>query len=172
MTGAMTSSLREEVELFLIHEAELLDTLRFHDWYALLADDLHYVIPAAESVQGTNHRFDELDPDAPRFHLMDETKATMWLRIRQLDTGMRHVEVPASSTERLITNVTAGELPDQTVAATSKFLVVQIRHGVHQSMFTGRRSDRLRRTEDGFQLVSRRVEFTQTVLSRALSIFF
>lgn len=169
----MTASLREEVELFLIHEAELLDTLQFHDWYALLADDLHYVIPAAESVQGTNHRFDEPGRDAaPRFHLMDETKATMWLRIRQLDTGMRHVEVPASITDRLITNVTARELPDRAVEARSKFLVVQIRHGVHESRFTGRRTDRLRRTEDGFQLVSRRVEFTQTVLSRALSIFF
>lgn len=166
----MTAGLREEVELFLIHEAELLDTLRFHDWYALLADDLHYVVPAAESVQGSNHRFE--DGDAPRFHLMDETKATMWLRIRQLDTGMRHVEVPASITDRLVTNVTARELPDRTVAAQSKFLVVQIRHGVHQSMFTGRRTDRLRRTGEGFQLVSRRVEFTQTVLSRALSIFF
>lgn len=168
----MTASLREEVELFLIHEAELLDTLRFHDWYALLADDLHYVIPAAESVQGTNHRFETEGEDPPRFHLMDETKATMWLRIRQLDTGMRHVEVPASITDRLITNVTARELPDGTVEAKSKFLVVQIRHGVHQSLFTGRRTDRLRRTADGFQLVRRRVEFTQTVLSRALSIFF
>lgn len=169
----MTSNLRDEVELFLIHEAELLDTLRFHDWYGLLADDLQYLIPAAESVQGTNHRFGENGRDGgARFHLMDETKATMWLRIRQLDTGMRHVEVPASITDRLITNVTARELPDRTVEARSKFLVVQIRHGVHQSTFTGRRTDRLRRTGGGFQLVTRRVEFTQTVLSRALSIFF
>ena len=44
----MSMSLREEAELFLIHEAELLDTLRFHDWHALLTDDVRYVIPSAE----------------------------------------------------------------------------------------------------------------------------
>ncbi len=167
----MSVSLREEVELFLIHEAELLDTLRFHDWYALLTDDVRYVIPSAETVQGTNDRHAEGDT-RPRFELMDETKATLWLRIRQLDTGLRHVEVPASITDRLITNVTAEELPGGEILAKSKFLVVQIRHGVHESLFTGRRQDRLRRVDGRLMLASRRVEFTQTLLSRALSIFF
>lgn len=167
----MSISLREEVELFLIHEAELLDTLRFHDWYALLTDDISYVIPSAETVQGTNERHAGADP-APRFELMDETKSTLWLRIRQLDTGLRHVEIPASITDRLVTNVTARELDNGEIEARSKFLVVQIRHGVHESLFSGRRTDRLRRVDGQLRLAARRVEFTQTLLSRALSIFF
>ena len=167
---AERTSLRAEVEEFLIHEADLLDSLQFHDWYTLLADDVSYVVVSAESVQGTNDR--TVDDDSPRFNLMDETKSTLWLRIRQLDTGLRHVEIPASVTDRLVTNVIARELDGGEVEARSKFLIVQIRHGSHESIFTGRRTDRLRRVDDGFQIVSRRVEFTQTMLSRALSIFF
>src|SRR4051794_39529094 len=95
-------SLREEVERFLFWEAHLLDTFRYHDWLELLTDDVRYQMPTAETVQGTSERFDD---EGLHFGLLDETKRTLGLRVRQLDTGLRHVEVPFSATERLITNV-------------------------------------------------------------------
>ena len=43
------------------------------------------------------------------------------------------------------------------VAPYSKFLVVQIRHGTHESMFSGRREDRLRPEGGQWKIARRKV---------------
>ena len=37
--------LHYQVEQFLFHEASLLDARQYHDWLALLAEDIHYWMP-------------------------------------------------------------------------------------------------------------------------------
>ena len=170
MTADIRPSLREEIEQFLYREALLLDSYRYHDWLDLLTDDVRYLMPSAQSVQDSNERYHD---EELHFGLMDETRHTLEMRVRQLDTGLRHVEVPSSVTERLITNVLVEPLDGHgEVIAHSKFLVVQIRHGVHESTFTGRREDRLRQVEGRWKLAQRKVHLTQTVLPRTISIFF
>ena len=53
----MADRLREAVEDFLYHEAELLDERRYRDWLELFADDAVYWMPARENRLG--------GPDAP-----------------------------------------------------------------------------------------------------------
>ena len=169
MTVDARPGLREEIEQFLYREALLLDSFRFHEWLELLTDDVRYQIPTSESVQNTTERFHD---DGLHFGLMDETRRTLEMRVRQLDTGLRHVEVPPSTTERLITNVLVEPLDESDeVLAYSKFLIVQIRHGTHENMFSGRREDRLRRVDGQWKLAGRKVYLTQTVLPRTISIF-
>ena len=158
-----------EVERFLYYEALLLDEGRFNEWLDLLTDDIRYLMPTAESVQG------EAGGAAPGVSLsyMDEGKEMLALRVRQLDTGLRHVEVPASLTRRLVTNVLVTGAPaDDELSVASNFLVFQIRHARHESQFSGARRDRLRRVNGEWKLCERTILVTQPVLPRAVSIFF
>jgi 3-phenylpropionate/cinnamic acid dioxygenase small subunit len=43
--------LKQQVEEFLYHEAELLDERRYEDWLALLADDVRYWVPMRRNVK-------------------------------------------------------------------------------------------------------------------------
>lgn len=161
--------LQPEVERFLYYEALLLDEGRFNEWLDLLTDDIRYLMPTAESVQS------EPGAATPEVSLsyMDEGKEMLALRVRQLDTGLRHVEVPASLTRRLVTNVLIIDAPaDDELNVASNFLVFQIRHGRHESQFSGTRRDRLRRVDGEWKLCERTILITQPVLPRAVSIFF
>ena len=41
----VTPELQQEIEQFLYRESRILDDRRYEEWYALLADDLHYFMP-------------------------------------------------------------------------------------------------------------------------------
>jgi 3-phenylpropionate/cinnamic acid dioxygenase small subunit len=162
--------IQQEIERFLYHEARLLDSLRFHDWLALFTDDAQYRMPTIENVQNLERAYDS---DDLHFGYFNDDKQGLALRVAQLDTGLRHAEVPPSLTERFITNIlveraeASGE-----VDAYSNFMVFQVRHGRHETSFTGRREDRLRRTEQGWKIAARVIIMLRPVLPRTLSVFF
>jgi 3-phenylpropionate/cinnamic acid dioxygenase small subunit len=95
------------------------------------------------------------------------------MRVKQIDTGLRHVENPASRTRRLVSNVMVDptDRADE-VDVRSSFLIIQIRHGTHTSQFSGTRQDRLRRVDGNWKLAHRTIVLTETLLPRTLSIFF
>src|SRR6266508_6442029 len=120
---------QQEIERFLYHEARLLDSLRFHDWLALFTDDAQYRMPTIENVQNQEHAYES---DDLHFGYFNDDKPGLALRVSQLDTGLRHAEVPPSLTERFITNILVepAEASDE-VHAFSNFLFFQVRHGRH-----------------------------------------
>ena len=160
--------LQREIERWLYHEALLLDEQRFDEWLELFADDIRYCMPTSEAVQGVD--------EADQLHVayLDEDRHMLGLRVKQLNTGLRHVEVPPSLTCRLITNLLADSEDDRADSATarSNFLIYQMRHGRHESQFAGRRKDRLRKIDGSWKLAERYIYVTQPVLQRAISIFF
>jgi 3-phenylpropionate/cinnamic acid dioxygenase small subunit len=164
------AALQPQIERFLYHEARLLDSNRFHEWLDLFAEDARYLMPSLELIQGQDRVF---DTDDFHFGYYDEDRDGLAFRIRQLDTGLRHSEVPPSLTERFITNVLVEEsgTADE-VEVYSNFLVHQVRHGTHEATFSGRREDRLRRTDDGWRVVRRTVIMLKPLLPRTISIFF
>jgi len=52
--------LKQEIEEFLCHEADLLDGRKFRDWLDLLADDLVYFMPIRRNVKFGEHEELEL----------------------------------------------------------------------------------------------------------------
>ena len=44
-TPLVEPALQQTIEQFLYYEARLLDDRRLYEWYALLADDIHYFMP-------------------------------------------------------------------------------------------------------------------------------
>jgi 3-phenylpropionate/cinnamic acid dioxygenase small subunit len=172
-----------EVEQFLYREARLLDERRFHEWLALFTDDVRYWMPMRSNrYPKISKAIVILDPDRyteedltrdDELAILDETKETLGRRIARLETGMAWAEDPPSRTRHLIANIEVepGEAESE-LKVYSNFLVYQVRHGRHETSFTGRREDRLRRTEQDWKLAARAIIMLRPVLPRTISLFF
>jgi 3-phenylpropionate/cinnamic acid dioxygenase small subunit len=170
--NASGPELQHEIEQFLYLEAELLDEGRFHEWYELLADDVHYWMPVREN-RLRRERDRELGGPTDLAYF-DDDKQTLGQRIRRLDTGMAWAEDPPSRTRHVIGNVRihAGAAEGE-FEVTSAFLLYRTRLETDLNLFAGRRDDVLRRADDGWRIARRRIVLDQNViLSKNLSVFF
>lgn len=168
-----TREVQWEVEQFLYLEARLLDDRRFHEWYDLLADDVHYWMPPRVN-RSRRELHLEVEPPGRLAHF-DDDKRTLGWRVKRLDTGMAWAEDPPSRTRHLVTNVSieTGEEPEYEVR--SAFLLYRNRLETEVDVFAGERQDRLRRvdTPAGWQIVRRTILLDQnTLLAKNLSVFF
>jgi 3-phenylpropionate/cinnamic acid dioxygenase small subunit len=156
---------KREVEELLSLEAHLLDEQRFDEWLDLLTEDIEYLIPLRENVQG--------DVEPAGHPVMKDDKLMLTMRVRKNDTGFSHVEIPRSMTAHLITNILVedGQSPDE-LAVRSTFLVRQARKLRDEAWWAGRRHDILRRVDGGWRIARREVILDSTVLPRGISIFF
>lgn len=173
-TPLVEPALQQTIEQFLYYEARLLDDRRLEEWYALLADDIHYFMPT---------RYNRLKREADREFsgpheaaLFDEDKVSLAQRIRRLRTGMAWAEDPPSRTRHLVSNVmirptsTPGEYEVECY-----YLLYRSRLEREVEVFVGMRHDLLRRTETpaGWQIARRTIILDQaTLLARNLSFFF
>lgn len=166
--------LHHEVEQFLFHEAALLDERKFEDWYALLADDLHYFMPVRFNRlrREQSHEFSRHDELAH----FDDDKQNIWKRIKRIRTPQAWAEDPPSRTRHMLTNIRcevgakSGE-----VVVHSCFHVYRARQEHQVDTFIGGRMDLLRRSdsEQGWEIVKRHIYLDQTiVLANNISFFF
>ena len=109
-------ALQQEIEQFLFAEAALLDGRAWRAWLALLADDLRYRMPLRFN-RLARQRDHEYSRDDESF-LFDETKDSMDMRIRRIETGMAWAEEPPSRTRHMVTNVRI-----EAIDATDELLV-------------------------------------------------
>ena len=175
MTGlsSIDLELQRELEQFLYLEAQILDERRYRDWYALLADDLVYKMPLRFNrlARERDHEYSRADES----FLFDETKASIDMRIKRLESGMAWAEEPPSRTRHLVTNVRASAAGDGEYDVRCYFHVYRSRLERQVDQFIGERRDRLRRVDSdaGWQIVSREILLDQTtVMSNNLSMFF
>ena len=93
MSGGPTQQVgeaeRREIEAFVFHEARLADTSQYGEWEALVTEDMHYWVPAGPALG---------DPAAGLSYINDN-RARLATRIRQLQTGKRHAQNPASPSD-------------------------------------------------------------------------
>lgn len=173
MTATRTGvspDLQFEVEQFLYHEAELLDECQFRAWFGLLADDIEYYMP----IRPNRLRRDlSVRSELPAMAHFDEDKASLDLRVRQLESGKHWAEEPPSRTRHLVTNVRIRPRPDGDLDVTSNFLCYRNRLDTEVDIWAGQRADVLRRHDDSFLVARRTVLLDQAVvLSKNLSVFF
>jgi len=156
---------KKEIEEFLYREAYLLDEHRFDEWLDLFTDDVEYLIPLREHVQG--------DVDPPGHPIIKDDKILLTARVRKHQTGFSHVEIPKSMTTHLISNVLVEEVrvPDE-LDVVSSFVVRQARKLRDEAWWVGRRRDRFRRVDGGWRIARREVLLDATLLPRGISIFF
>jgi 3-phenylpropionate/cinnamic acid dioxygenase small subunit len=139
--------LLREAEQFIYHEARLADELLYEEWEALWTDDAVYWVPA---------NGDDIDPTKQMSVLFDN-RSRIATRIKQLQTGKRHSQNPASRLRRLISNVELLESEDDgDIRAGANFLIYESRErGV--TLWAGRSEYKLRRAEDGLKMAYKKV---------------
>ena len=144
----------DEIEQLLYREAYLLDSSLFHEWLELLATDLRYWAP----VRAELPLHLEQQTESSRLLLFDETKASLALRIKRLDTGLAWIENPTTRSRRLITNVMSETDADGLVRVRSSFLLLRSRGFSDENTVIGCREDKWSRS-DKWLLRERKILF-------------
>ena len=169
--------LKQDIEAFLYHEANLLDDRRYEDWLALLTDDVRYWVPMRRNV-----KFGELEREFTRegqdINWFDEGKQTLTQRVNQILTGVHWAEEPLSRISHLVTNVEileespmAAEAED--VSLRCRFIIYRNRVETETDILVGRREDTLRRVDGEWRISQRKVLLDQNVLlAKNLTFFF
>ena len=169
--------LKQEVEAFLYHEANLLDDRRYEEWLDLLTDDVRYWVPMRRNV-----KFGELEREFTRegqdINWFDEGKTTLTQRVRQILTGVHWAEEPLSRLSHLVTNVeiteaTPSAADAEEVSLRCRFIIYRNRVATETDILVGRREDRLRRVDGEWRIAQRQVFLDQNVLlAKNLTFFF
>jgi 3-phenylpropionate/cinnamic acid dioxygenase small subunit len=145
MAAGVDIDLLREVEQFVYREARYADELRYDEWEALWDDDAIYWVPAGA---------DDIDPTTQMSVIFDN-RSRISTRIKQLKTGKRHAQNPASKLRHLITNVELIGVNGDEVQAAGNVLVYESRErGV--TLWAGRTEWTLRRAEDGDLRIARK----------------
>ena len=149
MSEVLDIELLREVEQFIYREARLADELEYDAWEALWTDDAIYWVPA---------NADDIDP-TQQMSVIFDNRSRIGTRIKQLHTGKRHAQSPASKLRHLITNVELlgeDEAHPDDIHVGANFHVYESRErGV--TLWAGRMIWRLRRTEDGLRIAYKKV---------------
>lgn len=163
------SSIYAEIVEFLYREAELLDDNQFAEWLNILTEDIHYVMPVRTT------QFRAKGDGFQDVAFFEENYVSLRTRVKRLETEFAWAETPPSRTRHFITNVLAepAEKAGEFLVRSS-FMVARTRSEQGYQLFTGRRQDVLRRSDNGdLKVAERRILIDQTVLSGSnLSIFF
>lgn len=169
--------LKQDVEAFLYHEANLLDDRRYEEWLALLTDDVRYWVPMRRNV-----KFGELEREFTRegqdINWFDEGKQTLTQRVNQILTGVHWAEEPLSRISHLVTNVEITEATPtaadaEEVSLRCRFIIYRNRVATETDILVGRREDVLRRADGEWRIAQRQVFLDQNVLlAKNLTFFF
>ena len=151
----MNIDLRTEIEAFLYREARLADESRYDEWEALVTDDMHYWVPLGRA---------DYDPSA-RISYVNDNRGRLATRIRQLQTGRRHAQTPASSMRRIVANIEIIEGPGDDPAVEeyrvgSNFVLYELAASSNRQLriWPGRATHLLRRVDGELRMAQKVVE--------------
>jgi 3-phenylpropionate/cinnamic acid dioxygenase small subunit len=156
-----------EIERFIYDEAALIDDRDFWTWLDLFTEDTRYLVP----IRRNSHRdeFGLADSDIAHF---DDDKFTLTKRVQRMTSGVAWTEDPPSIQRHLITNIRTDTLPNGDIQARSCFQAHRYRLDRDIEVFTGARTDQLRRTDQGWRIAARTVYLDlTTVLANNLNLF-
>lgn len=140
---------RREIEDFLYREARLADESRYTEWEALVDDDMYYWIPRVDA-----------DPARGRqVSITSDNRSRLANRIKQLNTGVRHAQVPPSPMRRMIANIELSRRGADEYTAEYNFSLFEMRvqSTGHMQIWAGRMELHLRRKDDGLRMFYKRV---------------
>lgn len=122
------------VEQFLYREARLADEHAYDAWESLWTDDGLYWVPAGG---------DDIDPTT-QMSIIHDNRNRIATRIKQLNTGRRHSQVPRSRLRRVVSNVEIlGTEPNGDTTVEANFVLVESRER-GKEVWAGRYTYRLR----------------------------
>jgi ethylbenzene dioxygenase beta subunit len=168
---AASAEVVHEVQQFLFFEARLLDEERYEVWLGLMTPDIRYWMPGIQA----RYRKDKAPRlSSTRMAYFDDDLLNLRRRVTRFMHDTAWAEDPPTRAVHTVTNVEAEltKKPDE-IRAFSAFVVVRGRNERDESWLAGRRSDLLRRGDDGLlRISSRQITITETVLlAKNLNVF-
>lgn len=160
---------RIEMENFLYMEAELLDDGRLREWLELCAHDIEYKLPVRLSRERAYG-----DGNSTTMMHWDDDYAALEMRILRVGTEYAWAEDPPSRIRRCVSNVRVRPVSDSDEYDVRSNLLLYRSRGDSEKhdLLAGERHDRIRRTEEGLRLASRRIVLDQAVIgTHSLSFF-
>lgn len=157
------------LQRFLAEECLALDERRFRDWLAMFAEDGRYEVP----VRVTREKDAEWDL-SPKSKIFDDTKKTLEIRVRRLETDFAWAEQPPSRTRHHLSNILVDEGPEPgTYLVRANCLIYRSRGDQPTyDLVSAQRRDLIRGNGDGWLFVHRWAAIDQsTVGSRNFSFF-
>ena len=150
--------LRREIEAFLYLEARLADESQYEEWEKLVADDMHYWVPKGPA---------DYDP-AERLSYVNDNRARLATRLRQLKTGLRHAQTPPSPMRRIISNIEVLAADDvagtYTVASNFVLYELAVQAGTALHIWPGRVTHRLRRVGGELRMSQKIIELVTSLV--------
>jgi len=129
------------VERFLYREADLMDSHRYDDWFALWDEELRYWVPC---------NADDIDP-ARQVSLIYDNRGQLEDRLYRLKGRHAHAQRPRSRLMRAISNVIVESADSEIVKARSQFVLGEVRLD-RQIVWLGRSLHTLVRRGDNFMI--------------------
>lgn len=135
-----------EIELFLFHEARLLDEGKMENWLELFNSECLYWIPitpgGGNPLKEVSTAFDD------RRRLED--------RIYRLRTGYAWSQIPTSRTIRMVSNIEVWNNGKNQLRARANFMLTEFRAG-RQKLYSGWCGYRLKKVEGEWKIVVKQV---------------
>ncbi|MFA5629970.1 MAG: aromatic-ring-hydroxylating dioxygenase subunit beta [Porticoccaceae bacterium] len=150
--------LRNRIESFLYHEAELLDDWRFPEWASLFTDDARYDIASLDADDPL-----AADPATSLFVVSDD-KERLVSRASRLMKKNAHSEYPRSKVRHLTSNIRFNERADGAIDVRSNFVVYRSR-GDKTVRYMGEAHYELLRVDDGFRIRNKRIKLDLNTLA-------
>ena len=137
-----------EVEAFLFLEARLADEALYDAWEALWTQDALYWVP----------RRPDLDPAREVSHIYDN-RQRIATRIRQLKSGFRYSQTPASPMRRVLSNIeiTRAGADEYEVGANFMLMELAIQSTRNMNFWGGRCLYRLRRVDGRLRMAVKKI---------------
>ena len=145
---ALPESELREIEAFIFREARLADESRYDEWEALWAQDAFYWVP----------RRPDIDPAKEVSHIYDN-RQRIATRIRQLKSGFRYSQTPASPMRRVLSNIEIVQISADEYEVGANFMLMElaIQSTRNMNFWGGRVLYRLRREDGQLRLVVKKI---------------
>ena len=151
--------LHRQVERFLFHEAELLDTWQLAAWLELVTKDIDYRMPVRTT--RADKQVGEIY-SSRSFHMLEDY-GSLAARVARLSGTAAWSEYPASRARRHISNVRVAPAAGDEINAKSYILFYWGRDEL-QTLISGERHDVLRAVDRRLMLAKRTVFVDHTAL--------
>ena len=166
-TVNLTPELQLAVEQFYYQEARLLDSRQYQQWFALITEDLRYIIPSRVNVLVNNRERGneemisierELEgADSDGCPIREEGYLQMMIRVERAYKMNSWSESPPPRTRRLVSNVEILSDEPEALTVISNFHMHYARPGSDNYLYAGQRRDTLRKVEGSYKIAHREV---------------
>ena len=141
--------LQNNVQEFLMHEADLLDKGLFGEWVDLFDEGGIYWVPSSSSQEDMRGQVS----------IILEDKELLKLRAARLAHPNAHASIPRPSTVHLVANISV-TLEGEDVITRSNLIMTIFRND-KENQLSGRVTHKLRRVLNGFRIQLKRVDLIQ-----------